>query len=62
MKLNETLGLGGKLRQLCSDSGGFDFSDFRGNIDLFFIDGAHSNDYVKIGYRARIWNAATLAA
>jgi hypothetical protein len=36
-----------KITQLFSDSARFDFSDFRGNIDLFFVDGAHSYDYVR---------------
>ena len=36
-----------KIMQLFSDSASFDFSDFRAKIDLFFVDGAHSWDYVK---------------
>lgn len=36
-----------KITQLFFDSARFDFSDFRGNVDLFFVDGAHSYDYVR---------------
>ena len=38
---------GAKIRRFYGDSAKFDFSSFRGNIDLFFIDGAHSYEYVK---------------
>ncbi len=36
-----------KITELFCDSALFDFGDFHGNIDLFFIDGAHSYAYVK---------------
>jgi hypothetical protein len=38
---------GSKVRQLYGDSAVFDFSPYRQGVDLFFIDGAHSYDYVK---------------
>ena len=37
----------GKIRTLRGDSATFDFSPWRGKVDLFFIDGAHSYEYVK---------------
>ncbi len=36
----------GTIRQLLGDSAKFDFSPYRGQIDLVFVDGAHSRDYV----------------
>jgi len=36
-----------KIIQLVGDSAVFDFSEYYGTIDLFFIDGAHSYEYVK---------------
>jgi len=36
-----------KITRLFGDSAKFDFSPYAGKIDLFFIDGAHSYDYVK---------------
>lgn len=36
-----------KIRPLLGDSATFDFSPFRGSVDLFFIDGAHSYEFVK---------------
>jgi hypothetical protein len=36
-----------KITPLYGDSAIFDFSPFRGSIDLFFIDGAHSYQYCK---------------
>lgn len=36
-----------KVTMLQGDSARFDFSPYRGTIDLFFIDGAHSYEYVK---------------
>jgi predicted O-methyltransferase YrrM len=36
-----------KIRLLFGDSAEFDFSPYQQNIDLFFIDGAHSYDYVR---------------
>lgn len=38
---------GRKVRQLYGDSARFDFSLYSGQIDLFFIDGAHSYEYVR---------------
>jgi len=40
-------GGGGKVRQLYGDSARFDFTPYQGQIDLFFIDGAHSYEYVR---------------
>ena len=37
----------GKIIQHLSDSAKFDFSVFKNQIDMFFIDGAHSYDYVE---------------
>jgi hypothetical protein len=36
-----------QIRQLFGDSATFDFSPYRGTMDLVFIDGSHSYDYVK---------------
>jgi predicted O-methyltransferase YrrM len=36
-----------RIRQVIADSACFDFSPFHGKIDLFFIDGAHSYEYVR---------------
>jgi hypothetical protein len=36
-----------KVRPLYGDSALFDFSPYHGEIDLFFIDGAHSYEYVR---------------
>ncbi len=36
-----------KITCLTGDSATFDFSPYRGSIDFFFIDGAHSCEYVK---------------
>jgi predicted O-methyltransferase YrrM len=36
-----------KIEPLFGDSAVFDFSPYHGMIDLFFIDGAHSYDYVR---------------
>lgn len=36
----------GRIRQLFGDSATFDFSPYFGAIDLIFIDGAHSYEYV----------------
>lgn len=35
-----------KIRPLYGDSAGFDFSPFHGQVDFFFVDGAHSYEYV----------------
>ena len=36
-----------RITQLLGDSALFDYSPYHGNVDLFFIDGAHSYEYVK---------------
>lgn len=36
-----------RITQLWGDSATFDFTPWQGNIDLVFIDGAHSCEYVK---------------
>ena len=36
----------GKIVQLYGDSGTFDFSPYSGHVDLMFVDGAHSYEYV----------------
>ncbi len=36
-----------RIQQLFGDSATFDFSQYAGTIDLFFIDGAHTYEYVK---------------
>jgi len=36
-----------KITCLFGDSATFDYSRFRGKVDFFFIDGAHSYDYVR---------------
>lgn len=38
---------GKKVRQLYGDSATFDFTPFAKQVDLFFIDGAHSYEYVR---------------
>ena len=38
---------GHRVRQLSGDSATFDFSPYHESVDLFFIDGAHSFEYVK---------------
>lgn len=37
----------GKIVQLYGDSGTFDFSPYSGQVDLMFVDGAHSYEYVR---------------
>jgi Methyltransferase domain len=37
----------GKIRRLLGDSATFDFSPYSKSIDLFFIDGAHTYEYVR---------------
>jgi Methyltransferase domain len=39
--------LGRKIHRLYGDSANFDFSPYWSSIDLFFIDGAHTYDYVR---------------
>ena len=36
----------GKITQLYGDSGTFDFSPYHGKVDLMFVDGSHSYEYV----------------
>jgi predicted O-methyltransferase YrrM len=36
-----------RIERLFGDSATFDFSPYHGNIDVFFIDGAHSYEYVR---------------
>jgi len=36
-----------KIQTLFGDSAVFDFSPFHGTVDFFFVDGAHSYDYVR---------------
>jgi len=36
-----------KIIPLYGDSATFDYSDFEGKVDFFFIDGAHSYEYVR---------------
>jgi hypothetical protein len=38
---------GGRIRVLYGDSATFDFGPFENSVDLFYIDGAHSYEYVK---------------
>ncbi|NWF93027.1 MAG: class I SAM-dependent methyltransferase [Syntrophaceae bacterium] len=38
---------GTKVRQLYGDSAQFDFTPYHEKVDLFFIDGAHSYEYVR---------------
>jgi hypothetical protein len=37
----------GKIVTLSGDSARFDFSPYHGRVDFFFIDGAHSYEYVR---------------
>ncbi|HSJ23507.1 MAG TPA: class I SAM-dependent methyltransferase [Longimicrobiales bacterium] len=43
----EGLPVESRIRPLYGDSATFDFSPYHDSIDLFFIDGAHSYDYVR---------------
>jgi predicted O-methyltransferase YrrM len=36
-----------RIRVLHGDSASFDFAPFENSVDLFFVDGAHSYEYVK---------------
>ncbi len=36
-----------KIRQILTDSAVFDYSPLRGKIDLIFIDGSHSYEYIQ---------------
>lgn len=44
--LIKTFGVGPQVDTLFGDSAVFDFSQYRDRIDLFFVDGAHTEDYV----------------
>lgn len=37
----------GKISRLYGDSATFDYAPYAGTVDLFFIDGAHSYEYVR---------------
>ena len=37
----------GKIQRLFGDSATFDYASFEARVDLFFIDGAHSYEYVR---------------
>jgi len=39
--------LGSKIRRIYGDSARFDFLPYRRSVDLFFIDGAHTYEYVR---------------
>jgi Methyltransferase domain len=43
----KNLNLGPSIERLYGDSAAFDFSPFHKQVDLFFIDGAHSYEYVR---------------
>jgi predicted O-methyltransferase YrrM len=45
--LFEGVAEGEKVKRLYGDSATFDYSPWHGKVDLFFIDGAHSYEYVK---------------
>jgi hypothetical protein len=36
-----------RINRLLGDSASFDFTPYQGKVDLFFIDGAHSYEYVR---------------
>lgn len=38
---------GSKVKQLYGDSAQFDFTPYRDVVDIFFVDGAHSYNYVR---------------
>jgi predicted O-methyltransferase YrrM len=40
--------LGQTIRRVYGDSAKFDFSPYRSSIDFFFVDGAHTYDYVRL--------------
>ena len=48
----------GKIIQLYGDSGTFDFSPYHGQVDLMFVDGAHSYEYVRSDTEAA-WKMVT---
>jgi SAM-dependent methyltransferase len=40
-----------RIERLYGDSATFDFTEWRDGVDLFFVDGAHSYDYVRADTR-----------
>jgi Methyltransferase domain len=52
-RLIDVFGVRQQVQTLFGDSALFDFAPFRNQIDLFFVDGAHTQDYVALdSYRA----------
>lgn len=47
-RLIDVFGVRQQVQALFGDSALFDFAPFRDQIDLFFVDGAHSEDYVAL--------------
>lgn len=47
-RLVDLFGVRQQVQALFGDSALFDFAPFRSKIDLFFVDGAHTEDYVAI--------------
>ncbi len=43
----EGMDIAEKVHTLFGDSASFDYSPYHGRVDLFFIDGAHSYEYVR---------------
>ncbi len=43
----EGMDIAEKIQPLFADSASFDYSPYHGRVDLFFIDGAHSYEYVR---------------
>jgi hypothetical protein len=43
----DSMDIAGKIQPLFGDSAAFDYSGYEGRVDLFFIDGAHSYEYVR---------------
>jgi hypothetical protein len=43
----EGMDIAKKIHPLFGDSANFDYSPYHGRVDLFFIDGAHSYEYVR---------------
>ena len=43
----ENTDVGSKINLLFGDSTTFNYSDFYGKVDFFFIDGSHSYEYVR---------------
>jgi predicted O-methyltransferase YrrM len=43
----EDMDIAQKIQPLFGDSASFDYSPYYGSVDLFFIDGAHSYEYVR---------------